>query len=404
MPGYKPGDSVTVVFTTRVFSTGVGTNADSTPTAILNRNGTDDGAVTPVVSNLDTGRYKAVFTIPATYLPGDVLNLSVAATVSTIADKAAVWHCKVDVGFLATGRALAGSTSTTIVLQTALGVDGLPVRSMIAIVSGSGLGQVRNVAAYVDSTKTLTVDNAWTVTPDTTSVYAIIYGAWLPSDLATEANATANKSAILTAIGTPAQAATLSTNQTALLSAIGTPAQASGLTGLATEANATTNKSAILTAIGSGGGGGGGGSVTGFTDGALLALRASLTGVVLTRRGPVFSDGGQLSITLVCGDDYLLADGRQIDLDLDGTSLPDLTGASVWLRLASGVKVAVAGSVVVATGSTRTVRFQPAAAITSTLTAGENGVFAVKIMTASGHVLSPNEARGVLTVLARVVI
>ena len=403
MPGYKPGDSVTVVFTTRVFSTGVGTNADSTPTAILNRNGTDDGAVTPVVSNLDTGRYKAVFAIPATYLPGDVLNLSVAATVSTIADKAAVWHCKVDVGFVATGKALAGSTSTTIVLQTALGVDGLPVRSMIAIVSGTGAGQTRNVAAYVDSTKTLTVDNAWTVTPDTTSVYAIIYGAWLPSDLATEANATTNKAAILTAVGTPAQAATLSTNQTALLSAIGTPAQASGLTGLATEANATTNKSAILTAIGSGGGSGGG-SVTGFTDEALLALRTSLTGVVLTRRGPVFSDGGQLSITLVCGDDYLLSDGRQIDLDLDGTSLPDLTGALVWLRLASGLKMSVFGSVVVATGSKRTVRFQPTATMTSTLTAGENGVFAVKIQTASGHVLSPNEARGVLTVLARVVI
>ena len=403
MPGYKPGDSVTVVFTTRVFSTGVGTNADSTPTAILNRNGTDDGAVTPVVSNLDTGRYKAVFTIPATYLPGDVLNLSVAATVSTIADKAAVWHCKVDGGFLATGTGLAGSTSTTIVLQTAVGVDGLPVRSMIAIVSGTGAGQSRNVAAYVDSTKTLTVDNAWTVTPDTTSVYAIIYGAWLPSDLATEANATTNKAAILTAVGTPAQAATLSTNQTALLSAIGTPAQASGLTGLATEANATTNKSAILTAIGSGGGSGGG-SVTGFTDEALLALRTSLTGVVLTRRGPVFSDGGQLSITLVCGDDYLLSDGRQIDLDLDGTSLPDLTGALVWLRLASGLKMSVFGSVVVATGSKRTVRFQPTATMTSTLTAGENGVFAVKIQTASGHVLSPNEARGVLTVLSRVVI
>jgi hypothetical protein len=225
------------------------------------------------------------------------------------------------------------------------------------------------------------------------------------SVLATEANATSNKNAVITAIGSPAQASAVSTNQTALLSAIGTPAQASALSVLATEANATSNKNAVITAIGSGGGGGGGGgSVTGFTDGALLALRTSLTGVVLTRRGPVFSDGGQLSITLVCGDDYLLSDGRQIDIDLDGTSLPDLTGAGVWLRLASGGKVSVAGSVVVATGSTRTVRFQPTAAITSTLMAGENGMFAVKINLASGHVLSPNEGRGVLTVLSRVVI
>lgn len=173
---YKPGDIVYTEFTTQVFSTGVATNADSTPTGTVNRNGTDDGAVTVTVTNIDTGRYKAVFTIPTTYVPGDVLNLTIAATVSTIAGKVAIWNNKIGVGLISKGTATAGGSST-ITLQTALGADSLAVGSLIVITSGTGAGQVRIISAYVNSTQVVTVNRAWVTNPDSTSVYAI-----LPSD------------------------------------------------------------------------------------------------------------------------------------------------------------------------------------------------------------------------------
>lgn len=171
---YRPGDTVYALFPTQNPTTGAATNADSTPTGVLNRNGTDDGSVTVTVTNLATGRYKAVFTIPATYIPGDVLNLNISAAVSSISGNATVWATRVGWGFVSSGTAAAGGAST-ITLQTALGADHDSRRATIAIVSGTGAGQARNIADYVNGTKVLTVDRAWTVQPDSTSVYVIFY-------------------------------------------------------------------------------------------------------------------------------------------------------------------------------------------------------------------------------------
>lgn len=179
MADYKPGDVVYALFTTRIPSTSSGSDADSTPTGVVNRNGTDDGAVTVTVTKLDTGRYKATFTIPATYLPGDVVNLSITATVDGVTDKANIWGTKLGVGWVARGTASAGGSST-ITLQSALGADNVCRRMTIFIVSGTGAGQARNIAGYVDSTKVVTVDRAWVVNPDSTSVYVVIYSD-LPS-------------------------------------------------------------------------------------------------------------------------------------------------------------------------------------------------------------------------------
>lgn len=170
---YKPGDTVYCEFTTQVFATGVATNADSTPTGTVNRNGTDDGSVTVTVTNIDTARYKAVFAVPSTYVPGDVLTLSIAATVSSVAGKAVIGNWKLGVGFVAQGTAAAGG-STTITLQTALGADNLGRGCLMVLASGTGAGQAAVITGYVDSTKVATVDKAWTVTPDTTTVYVIV--------------------------------------------------------------------------------------------------------------------------------------------------------------------------------------------------------------------------------------
>jgi hypothetical protein len=78
-----------VLFTTRVFSTGVGTNADSLPSGTLYLNGTANGA-TVTVTNISTGLYKAAVTLP-TLAVNDEVEIIIAATVSTIADTAVIW-------------------------------------------------------------------------------------------------------------------------------------------------------------------------------------------------------------------------------------------------------------------------------------------------------------------------
>ena len=85
----RSGQLVTVLFTTRVFSTGVGTNADSLPTGTLYLNGTSNAA-TVTVTNISTGLYKAAVTLP-TLAIGDEVEIAIAATVSTIADTAVIW-------------------------------------------------------------------------------------------------------------------------------------------------------------------------------------------------------------------------------------------------------------------------------------------------------------------------
>lgn len=124
---YAPGDTVTLVFTTSSPTTGAATNADSTPTGIVNKNGTDDGAVTVTVTNLDTGRYKAVFTMPGNYADGDEVNLSISATVGGVTGKNA-WHTRLYSGSfppvpedtlkIATLTTYSTGTSTTILVNT----------------------------------------------------------------------------------------------------------------------------------------------------------------------------------------------------------------------------------------------------------------------------------------------
>ncbi len=87
--GYRAGDAYYKEFTTSDPMTGAADDATGTPVATPNHNGTDDGAFTLTVTHIDTGRYKITGTIPA-YAGGDVLNVTVAATVGGVAGKAVV--------------------------------------------------------------------------------------------------------------------------------------------------------------------------------------------------------------------------------------------------------------------------------------------------------------------------
>lgn len=90
MSTLKPGDAYSGQFTTQSFETGAATDADSLPVATATRNGADDGSFVLTVAKLDTGRYKVTGTVPAGYAAGDVVRVSVAATVDGVAGKGIV--------------------------------------------------------------------------------------------------------------------------------------------------------------------------------------------------------------------------------------------------------------------------------------------------------------------------
>lgn len=93
---YKPSDAYYKEFVTSNPSTGAAANADSLPAATANHNGSDDGSFVLSVTNLDTGRYKITGTVPSGYAKGDVVNVTVAATCSSVAGKACVDTFNVD--------------------------------------------------------------------------------------------------------------------------------------------------------------------------------------------------------------------------------------------------------------------------------------------------------------------
>jgi hypothetical protein len=80
----------TILFASTV--AGVGTNADSTPTAVLWRNGSASGVSVTVSTTAQTGLYKAVFTTDAGWAAADFLELYVTATIAgTAGYLAKVW-------------------------------------------------------------------------------------------------------------------------------------------------------------------------------------------------------------------------------------------------------------------------------------------------------------------------
>lgn len=82
--------SYTILFASTV--AGVGTAADSTPAAVLWRNGSASGVSVTVSTTAQTGLYKAVFTTDASWAAADYLELYVTATIAgTAGYLAKVW-------------------------------------------------------------------------------------------------------------------------------------------------------------------------------------------------------------------------------------------------------------------------------------------------------------------------
>jgi hypothetical protein len=86
----KTNFEYTILFTSTV--AGVGTAADSTPTAVLWRNGSASGVSVTVSTTAQTGLYKAVFTTDSGWATDDLLELYAIATLAgTAGYLAKVW-------------------------------------------------------------------------------------------------------------------------------------------------------------------------------------------------------------------------------------------------------------------------------------------------------------------------
>ena len=157
----RSSQSITTQFTTRVFSTGVLTDADSTPTGTLYVNGTANGA-TVTVTKISTGLYKAAFTLP-TLAVGDLCCLIIAATVSSVSDAAKVWEdtkdLVIDSAGLTDANVVKLGPSGSGTAQTARDIG-----ASVLLSSGTGTGQLDFTSGVVKANTTQIAGSAVSTT------------------------------------------------------------------------------------------------------------------------------------------------------------------------------------------------------------------------------------------------
>jgi hypothetical protein len=122
MMDYKPSDAWSVQWSV-LSAAGAAVNADATPSVTVYRNGVDDTAnwSLSAVANPATGRYRVTGTVNPAAAHGDLVEVEVAATISTVAAKAFVQRFRVDassfdraVRCIVSGTVTAGATTTSI--------------------------------------------------------------------------------------------------------------------------------------------------------------------------------------------------------------------------------------------------------------------------------------------------
>lgn len=175
----RSGESITVEFITSSFSTGAATNADSTPTGTLVVNGTDNAA-TVTVTNVDAGRYKAAVTLP-TLAIGDIVELVVAATVSSVAGKGIVWRDTKDVlldssGDVTFNNAFIGSVTGSV--GSVSGNVGGNVTGSVGSIAGISFPTHFSVLA-IDAGGSVTFNNTTIATATSLTNLPAIPSSWL---------------------------------------------------------------------------------------------------------------------------------------------------------------------------------------------------------------------------------
>jgi hypothetical protein len=324
----RSAQTVVVEFTTCNPTTGAAVNADSLPAGTLTVNGVDNAAAV-TITNVDAGRYKASVTLP-TLAVGDVVELSVAATVATVAGKGIVWRDSKDLLLDAAGK-------TTDAVQTGdsfarLGAAGAGLTAL-------GDARLANLDATVSSRSSHSAADVWA--SGTRTLTAFGFTVTLPAN---------PPAGFLVAASYGTAPAWYAAPDNTTLAHLAT----------ALELNAGNYRFTVAALANAPAGGGGSGD---WTVGELAQIRQALgvTGTVAVTSGagvldlayaklltwssaptvavapvnPVTGD-----ITLVRGDDYLAADGRQLSWAAPTSGWPSLAGAAVNLLLGDLAPVA----------------------------------------------------------------
>lgn len=159
-----------------------------------NRSGTSTvkptGTSSSIITTSDKYRWKYLFTIStddnnkfttSSYIPVKKLTANDASaqwSVQQAAANGAIHHIRITAngsGYLSTNGTFAAITNSSVVrlASTANTTDSIYVDSSIFISSGSGATQLRRITNYVGSTRTATVNTAFTTTPNTSSTYIV---------------------------------------------------------------------------------------------------------------------------------------------------------------------------------------------------------------------------------------
>jgi hypothetical protein len=148
------------------------------------------GISTSVVSTADGYRWKFLFAITtadaqkflnSSYIPVREItanNGSAQWSVQQVAANGSIDHIVVTSngsGYISTSNTFLSVTNSSVVrLETnALQIDGAYTGSTLYISSGLGVGQLRRITKYVGTGRVVTVNNAFTITPNTSSTYSI---------------------------------------------------------------------------------------------------------------------------------------------------------------------------------------------------------------------------------------
>lgn len=349
-----------------------------------------------------------------------------------------------------TGTAQAGSSSSITLDAGASGLNDFYVGQWLVIASGAGAGQCRLITAYDGSTKIATVHSNWKTSPSSSSIFyllaaadiqgvALVDTATLVTTTTTLTNAPADSAGITTLLGrlTAARAGYLDvlnglvaaiwaavTDSSGITTLLGrlTSGRAAALdhldvdvsTRLASSsyvapdnadiASILTDVSTILARV----------DVAVSTrlaaadyvapdNSELDAIAAELELVKaktdLLGTGTVIFEGPVLdaeTIELVAGDDYLVADGRQLTFQAE--TWPDLTDATaIDLELRRTTHRQTTATFTGTATAADTVEFELTAAETTELPAG-TWAFAIKATLADDSIVTL--ASGVATILA----
>jgi hypothetical protein len=392
---YKTGETVTVDFCTQTPGTGAATNADSTPTATLVLNGTDNAA-SVTVTNKATGVYKASVVLPAV-TDGDTLRLRVTAVVGGVTGKAVVWGGEgtakrvAELHDLAAGApmdlvnapnatallAIANKVETEIIDDTDSEKVLTAITDKIASVNPSLAGLTLAAiasAVWANGTRVLTAGTNIVLAKGTgvtgfNDLSAGQVNAEVDTALADyDAPTKAEMDSAFTALSTHGDS-TWGAGSVPSAAAIADAVWDELLSGHAT----VGSTGAALTAAGSSGDpwstllpGGYAAGTAGYLVGVSIPAIKEVTDAVAPGEVAVVSPvttAGDVRIT--AGDSYAAAQGRRLRFADDG-SWPDLTGAAVTLNVSDGTMVA-AGTVAGAGTAAQVVDFHPTAAQTALL-------------------------------------